>query len=269
MKPGPPVTRITNPFYHEARLKKENAVSNVNKPFSVSLSRLKRLQLDFNRQNMETVNTISPAIRMVRIPARWYLAKTISILSSPPLLWLIAIAMIGNRLNSPLTWMWSGIYGVASIGAPIAYLGFLLRTGQVDDFHMADRAQRIRPMRAFLLFFLLSWLIFLASGAPYLFQILALVGTLQAAVMLLITMRWKISGHGAGAAGFSVLLWGLNGSAAAPALIFIPIVLWARVYLSRHTLAQSIVGALAGAVFMLIVLALMALKCPTTGLICA
>lgn len=184
----------------------------------------------------------------------WLLAKGVSILFSPPLLGVISIWLLALAVNEASSVLWLLVYAALNIAAPVIYLVLLMRAGEVSDFHINNRRERIKPLRVLLLFSSLSWLIFLASSAPALFQVFALIGTLQSAALYLITLRWKISGHGAGVAGFSVLLWGLYGAAAAPAFLFIPLVIWARVSLSRHDLAQTLAGSLLGGAAMLVAL---------------
>jgi MFS family permease len=198
----------------------------------------------------------------------WGLAKTISILFSPPLLGTLGLFLVADKIGGRNVWLWAAVYGFACIALPIAYLIRLIRAGEVSDFHIRNRLERIKPMKAVLLLFSFTTLIFLAASAPYIFQVFGLVGALQTSVMLLITYRWKISGHGAGIAGFVALLLGLYGTKAAPALLIIPIVLWARVYLDRHDLAQTLAGALVGFSFMVMVFALVASHCPGAGLVC-
>ncbi|MCW5876563.1 MAG: phosphatase PAP2 family protein [Anaerolineales bacterium] len=149
----------------------------------------------------------------------------------------------------------------------MSYIVYLMRRGQLSDFHMRNRRERIKPMRAIPLFFLLSWLVFQMWGAPFLFKVMALVGALQATAMLLITLRWKISGHSAGAAAFSVFLWGLYGVVAAPVWLILPAVIWARVTLKRHDLAQSLAGALLGGASVLAVFMWATGQCLGTGLL--
>jgi hypothetical protein len=129
---------------------------------------------------------------------------------------------------------------------------------------MRERAERIKPMTFILVTFSSLSLIFYFGNAPYILQIFTYVGALQAVVMLLITLKWKISGHGAGAAAFALLLWALYGSAAAPAFLFIPVVIWARVYTDRHDLPQTIVGAIAGFALMGLAVGLVFARCPGT-----
>lgn len=200
--------------------------------------------------------------------ARWWLAKGVSILFSPPLLGIVGSIILGLELNTRATWVWMGVYVVLTILAPVVYLLALMRRGEISNFHICNRSERIKPLTALLLFSFLSWLVFLAGRAAHIFHVLALVGTLQAMAMLLITLRWKISGHGANAAGFSVLLWGLYGSAAALAFIFIPLVIWARVTLDRHDMPQSLAGAALGASGMLVFFVAMAGHCSGLFAIC-
>lgn len=199
---------------------------------------------------------------------KWVLAKGVSMLFSPPLLGIIVMVILGMELNTRTSWIWIAVYTALNIIAPVGYLLELMRCGEISDFHIRNRTERIKPLSALLLLSFLCWLVFLAAGAPYIFQTLALIGTLQAMAMLLITLRWKISGHGAGAVGFSVLLWGLYGSAAALAFLFIPIVIWARVALDRHDLVQSLAGAALGASSMLAVLVTLAGHCEGLSVIC-
>lgn len=196
------------------------------------------------------------------------MAKGVSIIFSPPLLGVISLVLVGLRLNAATDWGWLAAYGILTLVAPILYLVALMRRGEVSDFHMKDRLERIKPLRVVLLLFFLCWLIFLASGAPVLFQTFALMGMLQSAAIYLITLRWKISGHGAGVAGFSVLLWGLYGAAAAPAFLFIPIVIWARLALDRHDLAQTLAGSALGGAGMYVALAALP-ACNEAILLCA
>ncbi len=222
--------------------------------------------------DMETVEALEQDLgqtldRALRTPA-WWLAKTIAVLFSPPLLGILGLYLVADKLDNRNASLWAIFYGIVCIALPIVYVINLMRKGEVTDFHIRNRLERIKPLKAALLFFSITSLVFLAVDAPYILQIFAFVGALQTAVMLLITLRWKISGHGAGAAGFSALLWGLYGAAAAPAFLIIPIVIWARVYTDRHDFSQTVAGALSGLSFMFMVFALAAQHCPGAGLVC-
>ncbi len=216
---------------------------------------------------MSKMNSASTLNRVLESPA-WAIAKTISIITSPAVLGFVSVYLMGVEVNSPDFWPWAIAYATYGVALPIVYLLYLMHKGEISDFHMRDRAERIKPMKAILLIFSSASLIFYFLDAPYVLQVFTYVGALQAIVMLLITMRWKISGHGAGAAAFSLLLVGLYGPTAAPAFLLIPVVIWARVYTDRHDLRQTIVGAIAGFAFMYLALAWVASHCPGVGLAC-
>lgn len=210
---------------------------------------------------------ISPFERALRQPA-WGLAKLISILFSPPLLGSVSLVLVGEKLGGGSIWLWTALYGIGVIALPVLYVIYLMHTGEVSDFHITNRQERIKPLKVALALFFVSFLVFMAAGAPYVFQVFGLVGALQTAFMLLITTRWKISGHSAGAAGFAVLLSALYGPAALPVFLLIPLVLWARVYIDRHDFSQTLAGASTGLVFMFLALAVLARHCPGAGLAC-
>ena len=94
------------------------------------------------------------------------------------------------------------------------------------------------------------------------------IGVFQAAFLLLVTLRWKISGHSVAVACLTVFLYGLMGNTAAPGLFFIPLVAWARIRLNRHDLAQTIVGSLTGFTFMATLLYIITLRCHGMNMIC-
>ncbi len=52
-------------------------------------------------------------------------------------------------------------------------------------------------------------------------------------------------------------MWELGGSAWAPLLALVPLVVWTRVRLERHTPAQAFAGALAGSLVLAAMIALL------------
>jgi hypothetical protein len=196
------------------------------------------------------------------------IARWVSFLSSPPLLGLAGMLLLGLALDNTQAWGWLMFYAASSVAAPVLYILWLMRRGEVGDFHMQARTERLKPLGIILVFSLLSLLVFHLGHASLLFQALGTSGILQAATLLVVTRWWKISGHSAGAASFSVLLWGLYGAAAAPAMLFVPLVMWARIRRGRHDLPQTVGGALVGASCMLLALAMLAPVCPGAGFLC-
>jgi membrane-associated phospholipid phosphatase len=66
------------------------------------------------------------------------------------------------------------------------------------------------------------------------------------AVNLLITLRWKISQHVSSIAVCATVATAVLGVSAAPTLLLIPLVAWARVKVGAHTVLQTVAGATVG-----------------------
>jgi membrane-associated phospholipid phosphatase len=118
----------------------------------------------------------------------------------------------------------------------------------VTDFDLRLREQRLRPFLVTLASALLAWLVLWFGQAPRLLLVLTGAAWLQIALLLGITLRWKISAHCATAAAFIVLALALLGSAAAPLTFILPLVAWSRLRLQRHNLPQTIAGSFLGSV---------------------
>jgi membrane-associated phospholipid phosphatase len=144
---------------------------------------------------------------------------------------------------------------------PLAYVISMVRRGQARSLEVRDRRARFRPMIVTIVSGLAGFgAFFLASetGRPFL---LLAAGTyvLNVALSLLVTRWWKISIHLIALAGFlasglfiAEILWPwpvgsvFSTSWLYPALLLIPLLMWARVRSGAHTPAQVLAGALGG-----------------------
>jgi membrane-associated phospholipid phosphatase len=178
----------------------------------------------------------------VAVPKAWdgRLAYVISQVGSP-----VAVAVTAWTLRSPRAWMWAGIYVLLAVLFPLLYLVWMVRRGQITDLDVQLRKQRARPLAVTIACGGLAWLALMLGGAPWHMVILARTLFLQTAVILGVTLYWKISVHCAAAAGVATWVWSLGGTPL-PLLIGVPVIAWSRVRLGRHTLAQTIAGALLG-----------------------
>lgn len=199
----------------------------------------------------EFVNFPQPAV--LEVPARWdeRLARGVSNVLSPPLIAITGLVLLASLVNTPDIWWWTGYFLALTVIVPVAYLIWKMRRGEISDFHIQIREQRVRPMTLTLACAITVLASLWIGQAPRLLQIFSFASVLQVAFLLLVTLRWKISGHGAAIGSLAVFLVGLYGSAGAPALLAIPLVAWSRVRLQRHTPAQAIAGSLTGIAFTL------------------
>ena len=181
-------------------------------------------------------------------------AYWVSQIGSPPLTGAAAALTVGYMLATTVAWQWTIFYLVLTILAPCLYIIWLVQRGAVSDFHLPQRKERLRPLLFSLGAAVIVWVVFHRVQVPAGLKMLASVNGLQAILFLLITLRWKISLHCAAAAILAELLLIYFGPMAAPFAMSVPLIAWSRLYLRRHTLAQTIAGASLGIVILTLTL---------------
>jgi hypothetical protein len=187
------------------------------------------------------------------VDRRWdkSVALAISQVASPPVLLAAAMAVQAAVTRDTVAWLWAAVYVCCAVPVPVFYLLRQIRHETVADLEIGRREERLRPQLVMTAFLGLAWIALLAGSAPSSMSNLAGILWIQAAVILVVTILWKISVHCATAAVAGMLTWHLFG-AAVPALLGVGIIMWSRWRLGRHTVAQTLGGVLLGiAVFRL------------------
>jgi membrane-associated phospholipid phosphatase len=177
-----------------------------------------------------------------------YLANLIAQVLSPPVVTTPAIALVAHASGSAAAWSWAIAFFAMAISVPVLYVWWLLRRGEISDFHIPLREQRYRPFLFTLVSSALALGVLAAGGAPRLLVVLATAAWVQGVILFLVTLRWKISAHCAAMASLATLAVGLLGAMAMPVLATVPLVAWSRLRLERHTLAQTVAGTALGIV---------------------
>jgi membrane-associated phospholipid phosphatase len=125
----------------------------------------------------------------------------------------------------------------------IAYVWVKSKNLELD---MPNKEDRVYPLLWILLSYLIGVIVLYLIAAPAITTVLMFCYFSNTLVGLLISLFWKISIHSVGIAGpvaFLIYVFGYYG------LIFltlIPLIMWSRLILKRHTLNQVIVGAFLG-----------------------
>ncbi len=177
-------------------------------------------------------------------------AGIVSAVFSPPVLGIAMIAIAAGATRRAAAWAWAGIPLALNVLSPILYLIWLHRRGLVSDLDVQRREERARPLLFTLTSMLAAAAILWRAAAPSLLLGVSIAQLLQTALVLMITLRWKISMHGAASAAWLTFLIFVTGWAASPALLALPLVAWSRVHLGRHTPAQTVAGAALGGLVM-------------------
>ena len=180
-------------------------------------------------------------------PRTWdgRLASLASNLGSPPVLASVAVALIALKLSSARAWMWGSVYLLLGVMMPFLYVVWLVKRGNVTDIDVRLRKQRFQPLLVTITCTGLAWLVLALGVAPATMTVVVGALWFQAVAVFAITLRWKISVHAATAAGATTMAWVLLGTPL-PLVLIVPLVAWSRVRLRRHTLPQTVAGAVLG-----------------------
>ena len=182
------------------------------------------------------------------------LAKWISWVFSPTALIVLGFWVIAYSIGTVDAWVWTIFFFFFSVVIKSIYILLKVKRGEITDFHMKVRRQRIQPMLLILCLSVIGWLILWIEEAPILIIVFAGAGCFQIAFLLFVTLRWKISGHSTAASAFSIFIFALFGRFAFPVLLLIPLMAWARVHRHRHEMLQTIAGSFAGGIYIILVL---------------
>jgi hypothetical protein len=179
-------------------------------------------------------------------PVRASLARVVSDIFSPPALAVpgLLLGVLASDVSG--TYRYALLYLLVGVVLPVVYVLWLLKSGRITDFHLSDRRQRRGPFIASLAcgFAAFGLLVYLGAPAAFLGPLFALLAEIL--LLFVITLAWQVSVHTATTAGLVTFACLAFGPAAACWALLVPLVAWARIYLRRHTLAQTLAGAFLG-----------------------
>ena len=129
------------------------------------------------------------------------------------------------------------------------YVVLMRRRRRVGDFWISARAERLVPAVVLLSAFVALLVALALFDAPEDLFLLTLSMGLASAAVAALTLVWKASAHCAVAGHAAVAGSLLLGTLGFVFVLVLPLVVWARVAPTAHTLSQTLAGAAVGAVF--------------------
>jgi membrane-associated phospholipid phosphatase len=170
------------------------------------------------------------------------LASAITAVLNAPLITLYtftyAIAVLLPQ-NALLLFLITSFFGTI---LPMGIIYAMLRKGMLKDVYASDRQTRFKPFMGAVLSYLLGLAALIVASAPDLVLVLMAGYLLNTVIMMLITLRWKISIHASGLAGPATYLVYIFGIHLWPIFLLIVPLGWARLELKAHTLSQVAMG---------------------------
>jgi membrane-associated phospholipid phosphatase len=131
---------------------------------------------------------------------------------------------------------------------PLVMMLQLTKIGVISDFNVSERKERTKPFVGAAASYLAGGGVLLLMKAPTIIIALMLCYAGNTVIMLLITLRWKISIHASGVAGpTTALVYSIGTWPAVFFILLIPVG-WARMRLKAHTPWQILAGALVTAI---------------------
>jgi len=172
------------------------------------------------------------------------IASGVSAALNAPLIAMIAFIIIILYLGAPNGLALIGITSVFACFLPLIMVGILLKLDLINDYYAADKETRYIPFLWTDLFYLAGTIaLFLVEAPPAVTALMACY-FVNGFILLLITVKYKISIHASGITGPVTALVYIIGVTMIPLFLTVLPVAWARVELKAHTKMQVTSGAI-------------------------
>ncbi|WP_298518340.1 hypothetical protein [uncultured Methanobrevibacter sp.] len=180
------------------------------------------------------------------------IAKAISTFTNPPIICIplfliisIVLSFENGQFNFAKFILLESISIVFASILPMAIIVFWAKKLNTDS-DISNREDRFTPLIVGVVSYFIGFLISFVLNADNFLTVLLLCYSVNTFIVMLITTKWKISVHTTGLSGPVGALILLLGPIGALLGILYPILVWSRVLLKKHTLAQAICGAVQG-----------------------
>jgi membrane-associated phospholipid phosphatase len=178
-------------------------------------------------------------------------AEFISYIAYAPVISIPAFALINYFLLNfhdfvVVTTVCAFFAGILPVLLVFLWIKGKKNNGQRMDIDIPERKDRNYPLLMVIISYLIGVLVLYAINAPLITTILMFCYFSNTLIVFFINLYWKISIHAMGVAGPTTVLIYVFGPIGAIFALIIPVVMWSRVYLKRHTLFQVIMGTLLG-----------------------
>ncbi|OWA13900.1 hypothetical protein B9W62_04215 [Streptomyces sp. CS113] len=191
--------------------------------------------------------TAPPVPDRSQTTARLRAAASVSDVLAPGHLVIALLLAVGWSTTHSWNGLGWGLFATVFCGfVPLGIVHLGVRRGTLTDRHIRVRRQRIVPMGHALLSVVTGLVVLKVLDAPGDVYATAVSMVAGLAGTLVTTVWWQISVHSAVATGAVVILLQCYGWWCAPAVPLVLVVMWSRLELKAHTVAQLAGGAALG-----------------------
>ena len=176
------------------------------------------------------------------IPAR--IAWGTSVLFSPFLVPIVtAIGVIQKHAAPQNALRWLAIVVLFVTILPVTSIAVMVRRSKISNLHLHNREERLLPLCCTLISMVVGTVLLHQLGAAREIVWAGIAYIVNSFIFSAITPIWKISFHSSVTTGCITVLVMLVNPQFGWLFLLIPLIAWARVYRKRHTLLQTVVGA--------------------------
>jgi len=160
---------------------------------------------------------------------------------SIPILIIICLSIESNAMK---VMGWAFLCLTFTMIIPYLYIYILNRKKVIDDLHIPNRENRIKPLIITAVSNIIGFIILYILKAPLFLKTMFIAAIISTITIGIITYFWKISIHTAWATFIVITFIILFGKWMMFLLPLIPIIGWSRVKIKRHTITQVVTGSL-------------------------
>ena len=172
------------------------------------------------------------------------LASLVSAVLNAPLITLLTFIPLILRFGNGDTLKLFAVTSFFGCFLPLGMVVAMLKKGVITDFYATNRIERFIPFLATITSYVMGPVALIIVQAPPPLTALMACYIVNGLVLLVITLRWKISIHASGIASPVTALVYLLGTRMLPLfMLFLPVA-WARLELKAHDKKQITAGAL-------------------------
>jgi membrane-associated phospholipid phosphatase len=172
-------------------------------------------------------------------------ARLISEITNAPII-AIPVLIIINYYLDPSNWLFYSVVSIFFMCITPTIIGVWWSRRQKVEVDMPVKEDRVYPLLMIIFFYILGVITLYYLNAPPFTTALMFCYLSNSIVVFFITLHWKISIHAIGFAGPAGALIYLFGYWGIIFTLILPLVMWSRVYLKRHTVGQVVVGGFLG-----------------------
>ena len=173
-----------------------------------------------------------------------YIAWGTSVLFSPFLVPIAtAVGVIQKHAAPQNALRWLAIVVIFVTVLPTLSIAVMVRCAKVSNLHLQNKEERLLPLCCTLISMIVGTVLLHRLGAAREIVWAGIAYIANSVIFSAITPMWKISFHSSVATGCVTVLVMLVHPQFGWLFLLIPLIAWARVYRKRHTILQTVTGA--------------------------